>query len=473
MAVKKITKRWLYNSFLVILVILSTFIVVFSFGLRGYYYNSVSHAVKQRAGANETLLITYSLDSTIDFPSQVRRMVEDFSDKDKMELMAIDANGHVFITSSGFEPEETISMPDYQLAKESINGVGEFRGMVNGENVYAVTYLSPVNSDDLSALRYVTSLSKVNQQIFLFIAVIACISIAIIFFVIMSSSYFISSIVNPVSDIGDTARRIAQGDLKARLQKLNDDELGDLCDIINHMAEELQTTENMKNEFISSVSHELRTPLTAIKGWGETLLNDTEMDRTTMNKGMSVIIKETERLSGMVEELLDFSRLQSGNLKMNMGKMDIIAEIEEVVLMYTERAKREGIELIWEETDSFFIVWGDVNRLRQVFVNIIDNAIKYSDMGDSVTISTCQQEDKILISVQDTGIGIAASDLPQVKNKFYKANSTRRGSGIGLAVADEIIQLHGGCLNLSSVQGEGTLVTISLPLYTEKPSNTK
>lgn len=473
MAVKKITKRWLYNSFLVILVILSTFIVVFSFGLRGYYYNSVSHAVKQRAGANETLLMTYSLDSSIDFPAQVRRMVEDFADKDKMEMMAIDPEGQVFITSSGFAPEEDVSMPDYQMAKESLNGIGEYRGTINGENVYAVTYLSPINSDELSALRYVTSLSKVNQQIFLFIIVIACISVAIIFFVIMSSSYFISSIVNPVSNIGETARRIAQGDFKARLQKLNDDELGELCDIINHMAEELQATENMKNEFISSVSHELRTPLTAIKGWGETLLGDQEMDRTTMNKGMSVIIKETERLSSMVEELLDFSRLQSGNLKMNMGKLDIVAEIEDAVLMYTERAKREGIQLIWEESDSFFIVWGDVNRLRQVFVNIIDNAIKYSDTGDSVAVSIRQQENHVLISVQDTGIGIAAADLPQVKNKFYKANSTRRGSGIGLAVADEIVQLHGGSLTLSSVQGEGTLVTISLPLYVEKSPNTK
>ncbi|MEG1778829.1 MAG: sensor histidine kinase, partial [Oscillospiraceae bacterium] len=99
MAVKKITKRWLYNSFLVILIILTTFIIISSFGIRGYYYNSVAHAVKQRAGANESLLVTYSLDSTIDFPSQVRKLVEDFSDKNKMELMAINPEAKVFITS--------------------------------------------------------------------------------------------------------------------------------------------------------------------------------------------------------------------------------------------------------------------------------------------------------------------------------------------------------------------------------------
>ncbi|MEG2039208.1 MAG: HAMP domain-containing sensor histidine kinase, partial [Oscillospiraceae bacterium] len=349
------------------------------------------------------------------------------------------------------------------------NGVGEFRGNINGENVYAVTYLSPVNNDDLSALRYVTSLSKVDSQIIVFIAIIACISIAIIFFVIMSSSYFISSIVNPVSDIGDTARRIAQGDFKARLTKINDDELGELCDIINHMAEELQTTENMKNEFISSVSHELRTPLTAIKGWGETLLCDETIDRETMNKGMSVIIKETQRLSGMVEELLDFSRLQSGHMKLVMGKLDIVAELEDAVLMFTERAKRDGMDLVYEETDGFYIVLGDVNRLRQVFVNIIDNAIKYSDCGGTITISINQKDTFVQIFVQDTGIGIAATDLPQVKNKFYKANTTRRGSGIGLAVADEIINLHGGHLEIDSVEGQGTTVIISLPIYKEKP----
>ena len=165
----------------------------------------------------------------------------------------------------------------------------------------------------------------------------------ILLLVLFSSSYFINSIVNPVGEVGETARRIAQGDFRARLTKKNDDEIGELCDIINYMAEELGAAETMKNDFISSVSHELRTPLTAIQGWGETILSDGGEDKETLQKGMKVIISETDRLSSMVEELLDFSRMQSGRLKLILSRMDPVAELSEAVIMYTERAKRDGI----------------------------------------------------------------------------------------------------------------------------------
>lgn len=298
-----------------------------------------------------------------------------------------------------------------------------------------------------------------------FIAIITLIGVAIIFFVILSSSYFINSIVIPVGEMGKTARRIAQGDFKARLEKKNDDEIGELCDTINYMAEELSANDRMKNDFISSVSHELRTPLTAIKGWAETLADmGGEVDPEMLAKGMRVITSETERLVGMVEELLDFSRIQSGRMKLVKDRMDVIAELSEAVLMFEERARHEGKRLIYNEPDQFASFMGDRNRLRQVFVNIIDNALKYSDRGDTVTVRASVSESQVDISVADTGIGIREEDLPKIKEKFFKANSTRRGSGIGLAVADEIVSLHGGTLDITSKENVGTRVTIHLPL---------
>lgn len=464
MPTKKITKRWLYNSFLLILIFLSAIIIAFSLAIRNYYYNSVLTIMRNTATLQNASLVNYAEDNTVDFSSSVRKMVEDFDEKDRMELMAIDKNGTVMITSSGFSPSEALSMPDYTAALNSSTRDSSRFDTLNGETVLAYTLLAPEMDDsDLSALRYVVSLTAVKHQIYLLIAAAGIVGAAIIFFVILSSSYFINSIINPIDEVRKIALKISKGDFSAHLNKTTDDEIGELCDAINAMALELQENEKMKNDFISSVSHELRTPLTAIKGWAETLMDDS-VDRETTKKGIGVIIKESERLSGMVEELLDFSRLQSGRLKLTLTKIDLVAELSDAVLMFTERARQEQISLIYDEPMDILPIMGDANRLRQVFVNILDNALKYSDAGDTVTVLVQNSESKATILIRDTGIGIASEDLPKIKTRFYKANATRRGSGIGLAVADEIVSMHGGTLTLDSKEGVGTTVSITLPL---------
>lgn len=464
MAVKRITKRWLTNSFLVILTLLSAVIIGSSIFIRSYFYNNALQIIRSNATVNDTLLVNYSEDNSVDFDAALRTVVEDFDMKDKMELMAIDTAGKVILTSSGFSPSDSMSMPDFKLARESSTRDGVWQGAINGEPVIAYTLcVSTAADSELAALRYVVSLNDINLQIILYIFAVAVVCMIIIFFVVISNSYFISSVVNPVDMVAKTAQRMAHGDFSVRLTKKYDDEVGELCDVINYMAEELQENEKMKNDFISSVSHELRTPLTAIRGWAETL-KDGSIDSETLQKGMGVILKESDRLSSMVEELLDFSRLQSGRMQLNLTKLDLIAELSDAVLMFFERAKRENIELIYDEPMDIMPISADSNRLRQVFINIIDNAIKYSDSGDSVTVAAEIRDDNAIVTIADTGCGIKSVDLPKIKEKFYKANSTRRGSGIGLAVADEIIALHGGKLSIDSVEGKGTTVTISLPL---------
>lgn len=461
MATNKITKRWLLNSFGIILFILITIVIVASFSIRAFFYSSVRQEVNSRAKVITALMQTAANDAAGDFSTEVRSLVENFADADKIELMAIAPDGKVLITSSGFAPSGDIMMPDYQEASDSPDGTGNFIGDINSENVMALTVLSSVPSDEVAAMRYLVSLEDVDRQIVFYIAIITLICVFILLFVITTSSYFINSIVRPVGKVGETARKIAQGDFNVRLKKQNDDEIGELCETINDMAEELSQSEKMKNDFISSVSHELRTPLTAIKGWAETL-TDEESDPLT-KKGMHIIIGETERLSQMVEELLDFSRIQSGRLKMDMAPLDIIAELSDAVLMFTERIKREQMQLVYDEPDYLVTVEGDRNRLRQVFINIIDNAIKYSNPGDTISLVVKRASGAVVIKISDTGCGIKESDLPKVKAKFYKANSTRRGSGIGLAVADEIILMHGGTLELESREDVGTTVTITIP----------
>lgn len=468
MAVKKITKRWLFNSLGVILVILVALEVVIAFSVKDYYYGSVERVVYSQAETVSGLLSKNYSEGKGNHEDYFRGIVTSFEKRNIMELMIINSEGKVLLTSSGFLPEEGLLTPDFSEASENIEKTAEFIGESNGEKIMSVTVIPEGSTEDYFSFRLVTSLEDVDYQIMTVIIGASLIGIAIIFFVVLSGSYFINSIVNPVGQISETAKKIAEGDFNAKIEKKTDDEIGELCETINYMADELGATERMKNDFISSVSHELRTPLTAIKGWAEMLedsAKDQSIDGKTLERGMGVIIGETERLSVMVEELLDFSRLQSGRMILQPMKLDIIAELSEAVLTFEQRAIREKKVLDYTENDDIIAVTGDKNRLRQVFVNIIDNALKYSDEGGSVTVSAIRAEDGFVdISVKDTGIGIPADQLEKVKTKFFKGNATRRGSGIGLAVADEIIRMHGGEILLDSVEGEGTTVTIRLPI---------
>jgi signal transduction histidine kinase len=279
----------------------------------------------------------------------------------------------------------------------------------------------------------------------------------------ISSIFFLRSILTPVRQISGSAKKIARGDFNVRVKKKRDDEIGQLCDTINDMAAELQNSEQMKNDFISSVSHELRTPLTAIKGWAETLQSG-DLPPDMFNRGMGVIIHESERLSGLVEELLDFSRMQNGRMVFNMEKIDVLAELGEAVYTFKERALREEKYLLYDEPETISPIRGDANRLRQVFINIIDNAMKYTQKGGTVRVTISELYTNVHVVISDNGTGIPAEHLPNVKRKFYKANQQVRGSGIGLAVSDEIVQVHGGLLEVESTEGEGTAVTITLPV---------
>ncbi len=459
---RSIATRWMVNTLSVIALLLIIANVGIYYFMRQYYYGSAESYVVSEANATATILARLYGNLAVNYSTGVRELIEGFEKKDRMEMMSINRNGDVTLSSSGFTPDDSYYMPDYELALKSDDGLGVFRGNDGGENILAVTIMVAQPSSNYSALRFVTSLEMVDSQLSAIILAAMVISLFVILIVIMTGLYFVKSICVPLVEISETAKKLAKGDFSERIAIKNNDEIGDLSRAFNDMADELENSEQIKNDFISSVSHELRTPLTAIKGWSETLAGGYEPE--AFSKGMKVISGETLRLERMVEELLDFSRIQSGHFSLQMSKMDIIAELEDALLIYIDKAKKENILISYDEPEFLCPVYGDKNRLRQVFINIIDNALKYTDPGGRIEISVEKREDSVSVIVADTGCGIAPSDLPKVKSKFYKANSTRRGSGIGLAVADEIIAMHGGVLDIESELNVGTTVIITLLL---------
>ncbi len=221
----------------------------------------------------------------------------------------------------------------------------------------------------------------------------------------------------------------------------------------------------MQTEFISSVSHELRTPLTAINGWSETLLSGEVHDQESFHKGLSIIVSEGHRLSKMVEELLEFSRIEDGRFTLNVEPVDIKAEFEDAVFTYRQLYRKKTIRLIYTPCEEEFPpIPGDPERLRQVFSNLLDNAAKHGGSNQVIEAGITRSEDQVAIYIRDHGPGVAEKDLPHVKEKFYKGSSKARGNGIGLAVCDEIIARLNGHLDISNAEGGGCLVTIHLPM---------
>ena len=465
------------NTLSVILTIIILIVVSLIFIVTYIFQNSVEQNLNTTSNELSLVFSGFHSDSSTSFTASARDYVENFDKKEEMEVIVINSSGRVVMTSTGFTPDDNEQIPDFNDALSNENGCGK---LSSNESAMSLTrIITNENGTCVGAVRYIVSMEQVNTAIVLVSAAVIACGLVIIALVILSGLMFIRSIVTPIRKLSEISSKIAHGDFSQvkKIEYKYDDEIGDLCDAISDMALDLQTADQMKNDFISRVSHELRTPLTAIKGWAETmqLSERGKLDRKTFDRGMGVIISESSRLTSIVEELLDFSRIQSGRMVLNKEKLDILAEFDDAVYFLKERAVTEGKHLLYDEPEVVYpAVYGDKNRLKQVFLNVLDNALKYTPKGGVVAAQVIYSKDEpdiIKIVITDTGCGISAEDLPKVKEKFYKANQTVGGSGIGLAVADEIMNLHNGSLDIESGEGVGTTVTLTFPVYKEGSEN--
>ncbi len=460
-----ITRRWVRGSLLITILVLVAAEAVFLYFTVSTNYDSVRRALESRVSTIITQLSVGDTQTEEGRGVLLRRMLEQFSEKDKFELMLIDSSGRAAVSTTGAVPAQTETPDDLIAALQSTSGIGSavYRTPM-GEKVMAVTSLLPFAAEDFIAVRIVTSLTLVDESIGGVTAASVALVLVVILVSVRSGVFFIRSIVRPIGEIERTAARMAKGNLDIRITNKYNDEIGKLCDTINHMAGELDKSERMKNEFISSVSHELRTPLTSIKGWIETIERVNDPSDPSFHRGGQITANETDRLYSMVEELLDFSRMQNG-LKLEGEALDLVAELSDAALMAEPRITGEGIRLVYEEPELPMPVWADPRRLRQVFVNILDNAVKYSHAGGTITLEILSDGVNAYVNITDEGQGIAPEDLENVKVKFFKGRGAVRGSGIGLAVVDEIVAAHGGGVDIQSELGSGTTVTVRLPLY--------
>lgn len=471
--IRGIKAKWMTNSLLFVVLVALLGVVAFSVAISSYYYSGIRTSLETKAKTATSFFANYISRTYAEYYQSAYRYTEIFDERDRLELQFINASGRIEVSTYGLTAGTMPGTADIRQALET-QETSPYMGRdpVTGERIIAVSSpLTYSGGRTIGVIRYVSSLKLVDRQVAYHIAIAVGIGTALVLFVFVTNLIFIRSIVTPIQEVTVMTRHIADGGYGSRIENKYQDELGEMVAAINEMSMQISRSDKVKTEFISSVSHELRTPLTAITGWGETLQYDESLSEDS-RRGLDIILRNARSLTNMVEELLVFTRIEDGRFTVNIEELDLSAELEEIVFTYQKLLRQEGIRLEYEQPDEPLpLISGDPDRLKQVFLNLIDNAAKHGGSGKRIVVSIASAEKEpenrhgfVCVRVRDFGPGIPPDDLPNVKLKFYKANSKTRGSGIGLAVCDEIVQRHGGSVAIENAPGGGALVTVLLPV---------
>ncbi|HHY04766.1 MAG TPA: HAMP domain-containing histidine kinase [Thermoanaerobacterales bacterium] len=462
-----IRKRLIGTYLLIILLTVASFEFALIWGIKNYYIGSVADNLKNQVELVSSFYNNF-LDSG-DIFSNSKEIIDIFSSR-SFQLQITDKRARVIVDSLEATNDEVLDYEEIQMALAGQEG--EYKGVdrISGERI--ISYTAPLKHDDIivGCVRFTSSLEMTYKVINDLVKYILIFGIALIVVVFVVSFFIAQTIVSPVEEITKTADQMAKGNLTVRNKISNKDEIGLLAVCLNNMAEQLQNSEAMKNEFISSISHELRTPLTSIKGWAQTLKGTPMNETEQMQYGLDIIVDESDRLSDMVQDLLDFSRLQSARLKIHPEPTDINALILQTYEQMKQRALKQQVNMTIELPREAKKINADARRVKQILINIIDNALKFTPSGGEIFISGQEQEidnkKYYVIKISDTGCGIPKEELSLIKNRFYKSkqNTTDKGTGLGLAICDELVKLHGGTMKITSEVNKGTIVYISLPL---------
>lgn len=462
---KGIRRQIVLQYFILVLLALLLIESIFLVAMQKYYYDSIYNYIE----SNSKNVIRYYNSSFID-SSNESSFISNLMYYLKLEntsLEILDTEGRVLALSSGFESDKVVQTSDVPQALKGNTGRWIGKDAITGESVMAVSTKIDYGNDNVYIARYVTSMERVNDALVDILVWSGLIVVGVLVLVFTISIGLANSIVRPINIITAASAEMAKGRFDVRIEGDYKYEIGELSSTLNYMAQEIVRSNQVKDDFISSISHELRTPLTSIKGWNETLESG-GYDPEETKMGLKIISKETNRLIGLVEELLDFSKLQQNEMKMVKGTVSVREVLQEIMLNVWAKAEQKQIKLRLNAEEEDYLILGDGNRLKQVFLNVIDNAIKFSHMNSWIDITIKREQEQVVVIIQDTGIGISEEHLERVKDRFYQVDHQHGGTGLGLAISQQLIELHGGTLQMESELGNGTTVTVKLPALTQE-----
>lgn len=455
-------KKKISRSYLLIITVTVIIIQIILYGLiRTYYYKNLQESVEGQIKISADFYNTYLSGNSL--KENILKNRDMFWSNTSCRVQIIDLDGKVIMDSSGYIDDNEVTAVEVVSALKDISG--------DSNKIYTNTEFKEETMNAAIPLYYETSVGGVLR----FTASTAPVELLIkrfglliigfgglVIAIASTVSLFIAnSLMKPLNLVCQGAEKMASGNFKEAIPKYSKDEVGKLAETLNFMSQEIQKSERLKNEFISSISHELRTPLTSIKGWAIVLESSDLKDKDEVREGLKIIEEEVGRLTYLVEELLDFSKLSSGKITLSKELTNVEEFCQGIIKQLAPRFESKGIEVNFTSNTSKHMEL-DRNRMKQVLINVLDNATKFSPNKSIVNFKLIEEVDCIKFVIEDEGYGISKQDLPHVKEKFYKGRNVNSSNGIGLSICDEIIGLHGGSLEIESELGVGTRVIIKL-----------
>jgi len=428
-----------------------------------FYYTNIE--LELNASAN-TIVNNYEVYfNGYDLERDARLLIESISPNTVAQVQIIDREKIVLVDSINPVSVGTIfDYPDINGALKGKKTTYRGKNSQTNESILSVSIPMKENEEVIGVVRVITALTDVNKILFSHILTLVVLGIFIVFLIFVAGVFLSNTIIKPVKEITCAAEAMARGRFDVRVNKRYDDEVGKLADTLNYMAEEVSKNEKMKNDFIASISHEIRTPLTAIIGWVIAINSGSVESSEEIREGLRIVERESKRLDAMVGELLDFSKFDAGAITLKKDLVDLKEILLHIKKQMDPRVKREGIIIEMDIDEDLPFIDADENRLKQVLINIVHNSFKFTQKGGGINIIAKELKDKVLIRVEDNGCGMPKEDIPKVTQRFFKGKNSVAGNGLGLSICDEIIKLHSGEMNIESTVGEGTAVSIILPL---------
>ncbi len=437
---------------------LSTLIVTIHY----YYKNSVTNIVK-----NQALLSSMFFHEYLENPNiftQRQTILKNFSSNFNAQVQLFESNGNILADTLATPNVIPLHINNISSIRSQSYIVWQSHTLQEKEPILGVTIPLYASDEFIGYARFITSLNKVRYsmlQISLFLVILGLFAI---FVSILVGIHISKSLSSPISKITHASRKMSNGDYTVRISENRQDEIGQLGKTFNQMVKEIQDREEIKNSFISSMSHDLRTPLTSIKGWAITLKETSQLKLSELQQGIDIIEKECDRLSEMVNRLLDFSKLNPQTQQIKPIKTDIRKILEDSILFIQPSIKQQQMRLRKNIPNHPVMVSVDPFYVKRAFDNVLDNAVKYSGEGSEILVQMKTVGRNLYVCISDSGPGFPSKDLPFVKLKFYQGSNKKQGSGMGLAICDNIMSLHGGRLIVENSQPQGAKICLVFSL---------